>query len=63
MSKRHSGAKWLGSGINNQIKEVVFSTIPAAGSSEEAIMNAIASDRAPDISENILPALVLSLLT
>ncbi|OMQ23771.1 ABC transporter substrate-binding protein [Serratia oryzae] len=34
-------------------KKVVFSTIPAAGSSEEAIMNAIASDRAPDISENI----------
>ena len=34
-------------------KKVVFTTIPAAGSSEEAIMNAIASDRAPDISENI----------
>lgn len=34
-------------------KKVVFSSIPAAGSSEEAIMNAIASDRAPDISENI----------
>ncbi|EOZ7588206.1 ABC transporter substrate-binding protein [Enterobacter hormaechei] len=33
--------------------KVVYSIIPAAGSSEEAIMNAIASDRAPDISENI----------
>lgn len=40
---------------NNQPdkKKVVITTIPAAGSSEEAIMNAIASGRAPDISENI----------
>lgn len=39
--------------VQSDKKKVVFSTIPAAGSSEEAIMNAIASDRAPDISENI----------
>ncbi|WP_449556210.1 ABC transporter substrate-binding protein [Huaxiibacter chinensis] len=32
---------------------VVFSPIPAAGSSEEAIMNALASGTEPDISSNI----------
>lgn len=37
-----------GNGLQVEVK-----TIPAAGSSEEAIMNAVASDTAPDISTNI----------
>ncbi|MDN5342767.1 MULTISPECIES: extracellular solute-binding protein [Oceanotoga] len=40
---------------NSQSKdiEIQWSTIPAAGSSEESILTAIASGRAPDISTNI----------
>lgn len=34
-------------------RKVEFTTIPAAGSSEEAIMNALASGTEPDISTNI----------
>ena len=33
--------------------EIEWSTIPAAGSSEEAILTAVASGRAPDVCTNI----------
>ncbi len=42
--------EWNESGVG---MEVEVKTIPAAGSSEEAIMSAVASNTAPDISTNI----------
>ena len=42
--------QWNESGNGMQVE---VKTIPAAGSSEEAIMNAVASNTAPDISTNI----------
>lgn len=42
--------KWNNSGIGTP---VTFTTIPATGSSEKAILTALVSDSAPDISTNI----------
>ncbi|RAO98363.1 sugar ABC transporter substrate-binding protein [Petrotoga sp. 9PW.55.5.1] len=42
--------------------EIEWSTIPAAGSSEEAILTAIASGRAPDISTNIFSGFAAQLV-
>lgn len=42
--------------------DIEWSTIPAAGSSEEAILTAIASGRAPDISTNIFSGFAAQLV-
>ena len=51
--------KWNSSG---QGMKIVYKTIPATGSSEEAILGALASDSAPDISENIFSGFGAQLL-
>ena len=51
--------EWNESGIG---MEVEVKTIPAAGSSEEAIMSAVASNTAPDISTNIFSGFGAQLL-
>ncbi len=52
-------AEWNASNPDIQIK---WSTIPAAGSSEEAILTAIASGRIPDISTNIFSGFAAQLI-